>query len=571
MTTTSSSPSGDSLASEPIYLLFALIGGALAAAYLTWAAAALALLLSGAGLPLASFPDAVPFTAHLLTSLDAGASWQRVTDLRPPPAGLFWPLLVALHAAAVTATGWALRRWRRRRAPRTHTSASWADAAAEKQITVPEAADQRAGRIVAGRSMTSGRLLAGADCISATVFGTNGSGKTLGLVVPTALDWQGPCVISTAKGPDLRWIIKARQRLGPVWIIAPEGLHDMPTARWSPVTYATCEESAGRMARWQCEASGLLEDVRARSWALKARALVGPVLLAANLSGGGIAKFYRWCLDGQDVRRDVRAILLEHGFEQMADNYDSVWRLHPDGIGSILFTASVIVDAYDNPRVRHSASGSDFTAEDVLDQCGTVCIVAPPSQAEPLAPMFTSLIASIIYAAERRYEKDGPLNPRLLLNLDEAGNVFRYPGLPTLLTTARGMGIQLLTVWHDLGQLQTRYGQDQAGTILSQSKLRMLLPGCADMKTLEYFSRMLGQAQVDRPSFSIGNDGRQTSSSNLQKDELAPIHALQQLPAWNAILQYDNLAPMRIRMRSVLDDPALVALTPHISREQGAR
>ncbi|RCG18238.1 type IV secretory system conjugative DNA transfer family protein [Sphaerisporangium album] len=546
---------------EPFIMVAGLVLMTLTVTKSAWLAQALAAVLTGRGWPTGTFSAAETFVVRLVITADTDTAWQQATGRPAPPTGVFWLLWIALLVATGAVAVVVLRRLRTWHSQRPAAGASWAQRAEEQRIAVPEDPARRPGRIVAGRSQRTKSLLAGDDCISATVFGPNGSGKTLGLVVPAALEWDGPCVVSTAKGRDLQWLIEGRARYGPVWVIAPEGVEGITRAHWSPVAYATDDESADRMARWLCESSGLSDDPRARPWVLKARAMVGPVLMAAHLSGGGAERFYRWCLDGQDVRHEVRAILTEHDYMQMADNYDSVWRLHPDGIGSVLFTAAAVVDAYANPRVRASATTSDFTAADLIDQRGTVCIVAPPSQADTLAPMFTALIASIIYEAEKRYEKGGPLNPRLLLDLDEAGNVFRYPQLPTLLTTARGMGIQLLTVWHDLAQLQTRYGQEAARTILSQSKMRLLLPGVGDMSTLEYFSKMLGHATVSRAGSSTDSEGRHTSSTNVQKDELAPIHALQQLTEWHALLQYANLRPMRITMRRVFDDPALLALT----------
>ncbi|MBG0825822.1 type IV secretory system conjugative DNA transfer family protein [Planomonospora sp. ID91781] len=555
--TTSPAPAPSSTGNDPYYLAFAFFAALAGLVLLVWLAGLAAAAAAGST---GDFDDALAFVVFLATSADAAASWQRATGQPPLEAGVFWGLLTLLLTVTGAAVYLAASALREHLAQRGNRGAAWATPKHEQRITVPEDPAERPGRIVAGRSMRTRSLLAGDDCISATVFGPNGSGKTLGLIIPNVLEWNGPCVVSTAKGPDLKWIIKARRKHGPVWVVAPEGLSFMRPARWSPTTYATDEEAADRMARWLCDASAITDDPRARPWVLKARSLVGPVLMAAQLSGGGVDKFYRWCLDGQDSRRDVRSILMEHGYEQMADNYEATWRLHPDGVGSVLFTAAAVVDAYARPRIRDSATTSDFTAEQLLREKGTVCIVAPPSQADALAPMFTALVASIVHEAEQTYERTGPLQPRLLLALDEAGNVFRYSGLPTLLTTARGMGIQLITVWHDLAQLQTRYGNDSARTILSQSKLRLLLPGMGDMSTLQYFSQMIGNEVAERPSHSTGNDGRFGVSTQPQKDELAPVHLLQQLPEWHAVMQYANLPPMRVRMRTCFGEPALKAL-----------
>ena len=63
----------------------------------------------------------------------------------------------------------------------------------------------------------------GNDCVSAVVFGPNGSGKTTSLIVPNVLDWDGPVVMTTAKPQDLEPICSARAARGPVWVIAPGG------------------------------------------------------------------------------------------------------------------------------------------------------------------------------------------------------------------------------------------------------------------------------------------------------------------------------------------------------------
>ena len=60
---------------------------------------------------------------------------------------------------------------------------------------------------------------------------------------------------------------------------------------------------------------------------------------------------------------------------------------------------------------------------------------------------------------------------------------------PHLLTTARGNGVQLLLIYHDLAQLEHVYGgREVARTVISNAKLRMLLPGVGDLETLKYWS-----------------------------------------------------------------------------------
>lgn len=121
----------------------------------------------------------------------------------------------------------------------------------------------------------------------------------------------------------------------------------------------------------------------------------------------------------------------------------------------MLFTALGLTDTHSRPGVVEAAERGGFTPQALLDGRGTLCIVAPNTEGDRFAPYFTMLVSAIIHEAENRSAAAaGPIEPRLLLALDEAGTVFRYPRLPHLLTTARGNGIRLLLVYHDLVHVQ---------------------------------------------------------------------------------------------------------------------
>ena len=141
-------------------------------------------------------------------------------------------------------------------------------------------------------------------------------------------------------------------------------------------------------------------------------------------------------------------------------------------------------------------------------------MVAPESETERFAPLFTALIASVVHAVEAEAgRRRAPVSPRMLLALDEAANVFRFPRLPHLLTTARGNGLQLLLAYHDLGQLEhVTGGREVARTVVSNAKLRLLLPGVGDVETLRYFSELLGRTRVRQTSTTRGFTGERSTS-----------------------------------------------------------
>ena len=136
--------------------------------------------------------------------------------------------------------------------------------------------------------------------------------------------------------------------------------------------------------------------------------------------------------------------------------------------------------------------------------------------------------------------------------------MFRFPRLPALLTTARGNGIQLLLAYHDLGQLEHVTGSKEvARTVVSNAKLRILLPGVGDLGTLRYFADLLGRTRVRQDSVTRGTGGSRSTSTSESNDDLAPLHTLRQLPDGHAIVAYQNLPPMRVRLRFCYADKAL--------------
>lgn len=488
------------------------------------------------------------------------------------PTWLFYAI-VALIAAACGAAAFKAATWLARHSNKP--GARWGGAAVERKLTAAEDPAKRVGRIIAGFGEATRILVGAARNLSAIAFGIPGSGKTAAIVIPMAIDWVGPCLMTTVKGADVDPIRAAKPEN--FFILAPAGLADgYPCHYWSPVDYCTDAKAADRMATWFAEAASIADDERATVWVDQAIPILKGMLYAAALEGGGIEQFRRWLQQGQFASEEVYGVLMKHARaaadsadriekEQAAFDYLNPWKsLHADGIGSIQLTLNVVAKVYADEEVRHISSRTTVDARRLLDTGGTLCLVAPEGDTQRYAPLFTAIIASIIHEAESRYKATGrPLNPPLGLFVDEAGNFLKYKKLPNLLTTGRGVGIVALTIWHDLSQLRATYGENNAGTIINASPLRMLLPGNADLPTLQLFNQLLGKALVSRRSVSQGGGyTRAQHQLSLQETELGPLHELAQLEDDTALALYSNMRPIRVRLRAWYKDKRLLALIP---------
>jgi type IV secretion system protein VirD4 len=546
---------------DPWVLLGFLVLGTLAGAgAVLWVSALTAVFVVGGGWHGSVDGGAGTFLAELLGGSSPADAWSVAVggSVAFAPGWLFWTVV----GIVVTTAGGLVLGARRLVVRRTkkHDDAHWATARDERSMVVPDDPTARPHRLVAGRSRSTGRCLAGEDCVSSVVFGPNGSGKTVGLIIPNVLEWQGSVVMTTAKPQDLLPVMAARSQVGPVWVIAPGGAPGTETSAWSPVDYATDADAADRMAGWLVDSSGMTDDPRSRPWNAQARKYLKGLLLAASASGRGIDGFVEWAYDGELARAQVEQVLVEHGYVEALREYRSTWRIHEEGKGSVMFTAFGLADTYNRPTVRASCSHSDFSAPDLFgERPATLLMVTPQSEVDRFTPYFTALISSIVHEAEEQAARTGgPVSPRLLLALDEAGNVFRYPRLPHLLTTGRGNGLQLLLAYHDLAQIEHLFGgRSVARTVVSNAKMRILLPGVGDVETLRYFSDLLGQTRVSVGSSQTGPDGRRSRSSSEQRESLAPLHLLQQLPDGEAVVLYQNLPPARVRLRRWFADKDL--------------
>lgn len=526
----------------------------LAACGCCWVAAQLTYLLAGRGWQSAPFTSSPRLLIVLARSRRPAVAWAAAYRHAPGlgPAWVFWMLLALVGLLVAAAGVWCWLRFLNGsdRSRAELPPARWATAAQERRIAVPTDPVKRRWRIVAGRGRASRRLLAAEDCVSAVCFGPNGSGKTTSLIVPNVTDWDGPVVFTTAKAADLEPVCAGRAAKGPVWVIAPSGAPGHQLSGWSPVAAATEPDSADRIAEWMVESSGMTADPKARPWNAQARKFLKGLLLAAHVAGTGVDGWVEWTYAGEKARDHVEDILTSAGWRRVATEYSSTWQIHEEGKGSVLFTALGLADTYTRPGVAAAAARHGFDPDALLDSGGTLAVVTPNSDGDRFAPYFTTLISSVVAAAEARAaEAGGPLTPRLLLALDEAGNVFRYPRLPHLLTTARGNGIQLLLVYHDLAQVEHHYGgREVARTICSNAKMRMLLPGVADLDTLRYWSALMGQTRTRSHGETRGADGHRSTSTSDHVTDLAPLHRLQQLPDGHAVLLYQNLPPAQVRL-----------------------
>lgn len=455
--------------------------------------------------------------------------------LQTLPSGL------AVLVLTVTVPALAAMAWWSRRTP--GSQARWATRRDLRPLAVLA---PMPGRMTLG--MSGRQLLAAEPQHSLIVFGPTGSGKTLSVVEPALLEWPGPAVITTVKAGVLEHTEGHRSTIGPVFVYDPTGSTGRPCSTWTPLIGCATWTGASQMAGWLVAAAAATSanGDHERFWTPLARKLLAPLLFAAGASSGSIADVVRW-VDTKEVR-EVKDVLLRQGVEEAINAFTASCGRPTETGGSVYATAETILDVYTDPEVAASASSCEVTPAGLLDSNGTLYLVAPAHAQDRLRPLFEALVMSVVREAQNRAQAGRPVSPGLLLLLDEAGNTAPLRDLPTIAATGREQGIQVVSCWQDMAQVTDRYGR-QANTVANNHRGRLALAGIADLGTLDYLSRLLGDTDVDRTSVTHQAGGGHSTSTTTQQQRLAPADTLRQLPIGRGVLVYGSIPAARLTLR----------------------
>ncbi|MGI8492962.1 MAG: type IV secretory system conjugative DNA transfer family protein, partial [Acidimicrobiales bacterium] len=460
-------PAGVELAAAAFICVVAAVGA------WVWTSAELsARLASGRWL---SFPaPAVPAVMWRLPARlsDPRQAWPAPLRGLLPAGAVMDAIAVTILAAACALVGgvrrastgrwfgprWPTRSAGRRRAVRHHDPAiAGARWATRRDLTPLRIRQPAPGRLVVGRS---GRhLVATEHRHSVLVLGPTQSGKTTGLAIPAILEWAGPVVATSVKDDLAAATLGWRGGQGSCWVFDPTRSSGLARpAGWSPLAEATGWSGAQRVAAWMVEstpARGGMSD--GAFWFAAAAKLLAPLLLAARRGDATMADVVRWtnCGDYDEALR----ILDFHGDMEAAVALAACAARDDRLRSSVGTTLETVLGPFEDPVVASSTSTIDIDPSALLSGPNSLYLCGPSHEQARVQALFATLVASVVSAAVARANHlDGPLDPPLLLVLDEAANVAPLRDLDTLASTGAGLGMQLVTVCQDIGQLGARYG-----------------------------------------------------------------------------------------------------------------
>jgi type IV secretion system protein VirD4 len=434
--------------------------------------------------------------------------------------------------------------------PRSHGSSQWAKGVDRNRLGRPRSPEKMAGDgVVLG--FFKGRVIESPREDNVLLLGVQRSGKTSSVVVPTLLSWSGAAVATSTKEELVNLTLDQRRRVGPIWVFAPldedkSWLDDLglKASTWNPLDAAATSGAAAELAD-HFTADG--KRGQNAHWYLAAASLISGLVLCEREQGGDVrsvvARLNRTS-QGQYVglARTVK--------DTTAAELLLAYALTPDKeAGSIASTARSSLSLWNDARVAQAtqSSAEAIDLDRLLAEPGTLYLVAPAEDAERCRPLFSALLMSLLRRATARARTlGGVLSPRLLLALDEAANFARIPRLAGYASSGPGQGIQLLLCYHDLAQLEAGYGQEEARTVWNNCRARLLLPAQGDIRTLEAFSRAIG----DETRMFRARQSDSRHSSSLEQRVGKPLASVDELRRMrDAVLVYGSAPPARLQLR----------------------
>ncbi len=262
-----------------------------------------------------------------------------------------------------------------------------------------------------------------------------------------------------------------------------------------------------------------------------------------------MADVIRW-VDLQDDEEPLRALHHTRDVDALQAFAASINREERTR-SSAYTTAETVLAAFADPGVLATTTRQPVINADRLLDGGnhTLFVCGPLHEQARLRPLFTALIEQIVAAVyDRANRPSRQLTKPLLLVIDEAANIAPLPDLAQLASTARGVGIQLVTVWQDFAQIQARYGTF-AQTVINNHRAKVVLAGVSDTPTLDYFSRLIGDEQASEQSRTRNPDGRESITESTRHRPLAPTADLRRAQTGTGVLVYGNYHPARLKLR----------------------
>ena len=199
-------------------------------------------------------------------------------------------------------------------------------------------------------------------------------------------------------------------------------------------------------------------------------------------------------------------------------NYKSIEIAPEKTYSSILSTLQSKLGKFDSKEIAELTSTDTIKFEDIGSKKTAVYVISSDTHAAYdflLTIFFSQMIQQLYNFAD---DNGGRLKVPTYFILDEFANIGKIPDFDKKISTSRSRKISFSVILQNLDQLEAIYDKSYE-TIIGNCDTHVFL-GSNSYKTVEYFSKALGEKTIERESISVSRDKQHHRTGTSDSDQI---------------------------------------------------
>lgn len=225
-------------------------------------------------------------------------------------------------------------------------------------------------------------------------------------------------------------------------------------------------------------------------------------------------------LGGENDGEDLRDLFMALPFDNPARKAFETIRLGSEKtFSNILVSLAAKLEAFDSKEIAAMTSTNTIEFKDLVERKSVLYFITPATNDTYnfLMNIFFSQMIDRLY--DYADQKGGSLPTPLFLILDEFANIGRIPRFEQILSTCRSYKLHISIILQSIDQLIAIYDEKVTENIMANCSTHIFL-GSNAQKTLETFSKQLGEKTITRDNVSRSTDKESNFSGRSYSDQI---------------------------------------------------
>lgn len=416
-----------------------------------------------------------------------------------------------------------------------------------------------------------GSLISDNSAYHAIVVGATGSGKGVGVIMPTLLTWKESVMIVDPKGESYGYTAGYRSMFSEVFYFDPTITAEEAKERHIKPCHINPLDFIPRTPEAVAEIGNMCLAIHPNQskepfWDKMPRMmlemLIGHVLIKGKkksipeaasiiMTTEKYETIFENILNAYEdepvPKSDPLSAVAEMVQSNAAHFFNMATGQNDEQLLTHISTVKGDLGIYTNPASAEILSYSDFSLDDIMDGEKPISIYMciPVKQIERIMPMFKLIYSLILKSFLGRDQKH---RHKLLMLLDEFSQFKKFETIAEQIPFVRSYGIKIMAFIQSISQLNEYYGTDGSKALMDNFQLKVYLRATSP-ETTEYFERQLGKETLlmKKTSFSHNRKSQgvesYSESTSEQGRSLLTAEEILNLPLYEMIIFRPGMYP----------------------------